>query len=148
MKVADDRVVKGKQSQEFTLNAKLEIDPGEYRAMPSRCLCQALIGSFVRLSEALAREFESMLGRDFRVISVRRLESCQEGRRFVAVVQIRAESTAQVAVALSSHWMLSAGNWVHAMGLDFPQLRGSTSVSIRQQTHEGKTLTEPRRRAA
>lgn len=37
---------------------------------------------------------------------------------------------------------------VEAMGLAFPRLRGSTSVSIRQQTRETKTIPQPRRRAA
>ena len=149
MKVVEDRVEEGRADQEFALYARLEIDPGEYRAMPSAELLYALHGSFIRLTEALGREFESLLGEDFRFISIREFELCHQRRRFSVVVQLRVEASDEIARALSAHWMRCAGDWVHAMGLTFPQLRGSVSVDIGPQAHSiGSLPGEVRRLVA
>lgn len=139
MKVVEDRVAREQGGQEFVLYAKLEIDPGEHRAMPSECLRQALLGSFARLTEALAREFESRLGEDFRLINLKQFEQYQ-GRRFAAVWQVRADSTPRAIEALSRHWLSIATAWVHVMGLEFPSLRGSTSVHIARENLTGSGL--------
>ncbi len=136
MKVVQDREVqdgaaKDEAVNEFVLCARLEIDSGEYRPVPSDCLLQALRRSFVRLTEALVGEFESLLGPEFHLVSLKEVDLREEERRFNTTVQLHVESTGEVVDALSSHLFVSGAEWVHTMGLAFPVLRGSTAVSVK-----------------
>ena len=117
-------------NQQFSVYAKLHICAADSQTMPSERVLQALRGSFVRLAETLCREFASHAGQAFRLVSVTETGPHQEDRKYSTVVQVTIESTGEAAADFSTHWVVSAGNWMHAMAEAFPELRGTTTVGI------------------